>query len=366
MIKLMGRNALPRGRFFDVMRTIEWDFEKECVIMIDQRVLPRRFEVLHIHHLDNMVEAIRDMAIRGAPALAVAAAFGIALAIQGQKKDVRTLAKKAGQTLIEARPTAVNLGWGVHRVLKVVNDPGIAEDEISERVLQEAMEMAEEDVRVNRKLSENGASLIEDGDTIIHHCNTGSLAVVDWGTALGAIRFAHEQGKRVHLLVDETRPRLQGARLTAWECEQYGIPYEIITDNAAGYFLRSGKVNKVFFGADRVAANGDVANKVGSYMLSLAAHANGVPVYSVFPLSTLDLTIPTGDLIPIEERDGGEVLDLEYKGEAVAPLGAKARNPAFDVTPHELITALVTEVGIIRPPFGQKLAACVYNSHLDG
>ncbi len=366
MIKLMGRNALPRGRFFDVMRTIEWDFEKECVRMIDQRVLPRRFEVLHIHHLDNMVEAIRDMAIRGAPALAVAAAFGIALALQGQKKDVRTLAKKAGQTLIEARPTAVNLGWGVHRVLMVVNDPGIAEDEIPERVLQEAMEMAEEDVRVNRKLSENGASLIEDGDTIIHHCNTGSLAVVDWGTALGAIRFAHEQGKRVHVLVDETRPRLQGARLTAWECEQYGIPYEIITDNAAGYFLRSGKVNKVFFGADRVAANGDVANKVGSYMLSLAAHANSVPVYSVFPLSTLDLTIPTGDLIPIEERDGGEVLDLEYKGEAVAPLGAKARNPAFDVTPHELLTALVTEAGIIRPPFEQKLAACVYNSHLDG
>ena len=366
MIKLMGRNALPRGRFFDVMRTIEWDFENECVRMIDQRVLPRRFEVLNVDALENMVEAIRDMAIRGAPALAVAAAFGIALALKGHKMGARLVAQKAGQELIEARPTAVNLGWGVQRILKVVNDPGVAEEEIPQRVLQEALEMAEEDVRVNHKLSENGASLIEDGDTIIHHCNTGSLAVVDWGTALGAIRFAHEQGKRIHVLVDETRPRLQGARLTAWECEQYGIPYEIITDNAAGYFLRSGKVNKVFFGADRVAANGDVVNKVGSYMVSLAAHANHVPVYSVFPLSTLDLTLSCGDLVPIEERDAGEVLDLAYKGEAVAPLGARALNPAFDVTPHELLTALVTEVGIITPPFEQKLAACVYNSHLDG
>jgi len=365
--KLNGKERSPERAFFGAgLRTIEWDFEKEFVRMIDQRVLPRRFEVLNIQNLENMVEAIRDMAIRGAPALAVAAAFGIALALQGQKKDLRALALKAGQKLIEVRPTAVNLAWGVQRVLKVVNDPGVAEEEIPQRVLQEALEMAEEDVRVNRKLAENGASLIEDGDTIIHHCNTGSLAVVDWGTALGAIRFAHEQGKRIHLLVDETRPRLQGARLTAWECQQYGIPYEIITDNAAGYFLRSGKVNKVFFGADRVAANGDVVNKVGSYMLSLAAHANHVPVYSVFPLSTLDLTLSCGDLVPIEERDEGEVLDLSYKGEAVTPVGARALNPAFDVTPHELLTALVTESGVITPPFEQKLAACVYNSHLDG
>ena len=190
--------------------------------------------------------------------------------------------------------------------------------------------------------------------------------MVDWGTALGAIRFAHEQGKHIHVLVDETRPRLQGSRLTAWECEQYGIPYEIITDNAAGHFLHSGKVQKVFFGADRVAANGDVVNKIGSYMLSLAAHTNGVPVYSVFPLSTLDMSIKDGNLIPIEERDMAEVLDLEFHGEPIAPATAKARNPAFDLTPHELITALVTEKGIITPPFDRNLAGCVYNRSLKG
>jgi methylthioribose-1-phosphate isomerase len=222
-------------------------------------------------------------------------------------------------------------------------------------VLAEAQAMAEEDVRVNRQLAENGAKLIEDGDTIIHHCNTGSLAVVDWGTALGAIRFAHEQGKHIHLLVDETRPRLQGARLTAWECEQYGIPYEIITDNAAGYFLRSGRVNRVFFGADRVAANGDVVNKVGTYMLSLAAHANRVPVYTVFPLSTLDRSIKTGDEIPIEDRDPDEVLGIEFHGEPIAPSDARALNPAFDVTPHELISGWVTELGLIEPPFQDNL-----------
>jgi methylthioribose-1-phosphate isomerase len=250
--------------------------------------------------------------------------------------------------------------------LKIINNKSISDADLAAKLLTEAHCMAEEDVRINRKLAENGASLIKDGDTIIHHCNTGSLAVVEWGTALGAIRVAHDQGKHIHLLVDETRPRLQGARLTAWECEQYGIPYEIITDNAAGYFLRSGKVNKVFFGADRVAANGDVVNKVGTYMLSLAAHANNVPVYCVFPLSTLDLGIPNGDRIPIEERDGDEVLGIEFHGEPVAPLGAKARNPAFDITPHNLITSLVTEAGIITRPFEQNLARYVYNNSLEG
>jgi len=348
------------------MRTIEWDNDKNQVKMIDQRKLPRRFEYITCDTAEEMVEAIRNMTIRGAPALAVAGAYGMALAARNPQGTVRQFTREAARQLIDARPTAVNLGWGVKRILKIVDDKTITDSDLPARILEEAHSMAEEDVRVNRKLSENGASLIEDGDTIIHHCNTGSLAVVDWGTALGAIRFAHEQGKHIHVLVDETRPRLQGARLTAWECEQYGIPYDIITDNAAGYFLRSGKVNKVFFGADRVAANGDVANKVGSYMLSLAAHANHVPVYSVFPLSTVDLSIASGDLIPIEERDPGEVLDLEFHGEAVAPLNARALNPAFDVTPHELLSGLVTEAGILYPPFSQNLASCVYNTSLDG
>jgi methylthioribose-1-phosphate isomerase len=227
--------------------------------------------------------------------------------------------------------------------------------ELAQRLVTAARDLAEEDVQTNLKMAEHGASLIDDGDTIIHHCNTGSLAVVDWGTALGAIRFAHEQGKRVHVLVDETRPRLQGSRLTAWECEQYGIPYEIITDNMAGFFLRSGKVKKVFFGADHVAANGDVVNKIGTYMLSLAAHANHVPVVCVFPTSTLDLSVKTGDQIPIEFRAAAEVLNLSVNGEPAAPATAQALNPAFDITPHHLISAWVTEAGIIQPPFGENL-----------
>jgi methylthioribose-1-phosphate isomerase len=222
-----------------------------------------------------------------------------------------------------------------------------------------ANQMADEDVAINRRLSEYGAALIEDGDTIIHHCNTGALAVVDWGTALGVIRMAHEQGKRIHVLVDETRPRLQGARLTAWELQQYGIPFDLIADNAAGYFLRTGQVQKVFFGADRVAGNGDVANKIGSYMLALAAFSNQVPVYSVFPTSTVDLSLPSGDLIPIEERDPCEVLDIQINGEQAAPTGISARNPAFDVTPCSILSGLVTEEGVIYPPYSENLPPIV-------
>jgi methylthioribose-1-phosphate isomerase len=231
--------------------------------------------------------------------------------------------------------------------------------EIRRSVLAEAQKIADEDVEINKRMAEYGAELIDDGDTVIHHCNTGALATVDWGTALGVICTAHEQGKRVHVLVDETRPRLQGARLTAWELEQYGIPYEIITDNMSGHFLKSGKAQKVFFGADRVAANGDVANKIGTYMLSLAAHDNHVPVYAVVPTSTVDLSLSNGSLIPIEERDPDEVLDIRFKGERVAPLGAQARNPAFDVTPNRLITAIVTENGIVYPPFEVNLDQAV-------
>ncbi|HEX9019240.1 MAG TPA: S-methyl-5-thioribose-1-phosphate isomerase, partial [Anaerolineaceae bacterium] len=224
-----------------------------------------------------------------------------------------------------------------------------------DRLVAEAQRISDEDVEINRRMAVNGAALIEDGDAVIHHCNTGALATVDWGTALGVIRMASEMGKRVHVLVDETRPRLQGARLTAWELEQYGIPYEIITDNMSGYLLRTGQAQKVFFGADRVTANGDVANKIGTYMLALAAHANDVPVYCVAPSSTIDLSLPSGDCIPIEERDPSEVLDIQIRGERVMPEGAHARNPAFDVTPHHLLTALVTEKGLVYPPFASNL-----------
>jgi methylthioribose-1-phosphate isomerase len=201
--------------------------------------------------------------------------------------------------------------------------------------------------------------LIDKGETIIHHCNTGALATVDWGTALGVIRMAHEQGKQPHVLVDETRPRLQGARLTAWELGQYGISYEIITDNAAGYFLQRGSVDKVLVGADRVAANGDVANKIGTYMLALAAWDSAVPFYAVVPTSTVDLALPDGSLIPIEERDPQEVLGLQVEGGRAAPGNASARNPAFDVTPHRLVTAIITENGVVNPPYLPNLAKIV-------
>ncbi len=226
-------------------------------------------------------------------------------------------------------------------------------------ILSEAQMIADEDVAVNKRIAEYGASLINDGDTIIHHCNTGALATVDWGTALGVIRKAHEQGKQIQVLVDETRPRLQGARLTAWELQRYGVPFDLISDNAAGYFLRSGQVQKVVFGADRVAANGDVANKIGTYMLALAAFDNQVPAYSVVPTSTIDLSMKHGGQIPIEERDPQEVLDLKKGNRAIVPQGTTARNPAFDVTPNRLVTAIVTENGIVFPPFEQNLTKAV-------
>jgi methylthioribose-1-phosphate isomerase len=348
------------------MRTVFW--ENNQLKMIDQRILPGRFEVVSYSDHKSVATAITDMVVRGAPAIGAAAAFGLALAgfesaaLSPQQLLIDYLA--ASETLKSARPTAVNLAWAVDRVMRktverldLENNPNI--DEVREFVLTQAQQIADEDVEINKRMAEHGAALINDGDTIIHHCNTGALATVDWGTALGVIRTAHEQGKKIHVLVDETRPRLQGARLTAWELEQYGIPYEIISDNMSGYFLKAGKAQKVFFGADRVAANGDVANKIGTYMLALAAHDNGVPAYSVVPTSTVDLSLAHGDLIPIEERDPEEVLGLEFHGERVAPVEAEARNIAFDVTPNRLLTGIVTENGVVYPPFEVNLKKAV-------
>ncbi len=339
------------------MRTVFW--EDGRLKMIDQRRLPGALEVVSYEDYRQVVQAIKDMVVRGAPAIGVAAAFGLGLAAQestshsaeGLRRDV----EQAAALLKAARPTAVNLAWAVDRVLQRTGQAGAGAAELSQSILAEAQRLADEDVEVNKRMAGYGASLIESGDTIIHHCNTGALATVDWGTALGAIRMAHEQGKRVHVLVDETRPRLQGARLTAWELRQYAIPYTIISDGMAGHFLRSGQAQKVFFGADRIAANGDVANKVGTYMLALAAFDNHVPAYSVAPTSTIDLALKDGSQIPIEERDASEVLDIQFRGERVTPEGSRARNPAFDVTPNRLVTAIVTENGIVYPPFGTNL-----------
>ena len=345
------------------MRTVFW--ENNELKMIDQRILPGRFEVASYRSHRDVAAAITEMVVRGAPAIGAAAAFGLALAgyesaspsTAGLLADLQA----AAAVLKASRPTAVNLAWAVDRLMSAAGNlkEGSSPDDLRRLILDEAQTLADQDVEINKRMAEHGAALINDGDTIIHHCNTGALAAVDWGTALGVIRTAHEQGKHIHVLVDETRPRLQGARLTAWELEQYGIPYEIISDNMSGYFLKAGQAQKVFFGADRVAANGDVANKIGTYMLSLAAHDNGVPAYAVVPTSTIDLSLAHGGLIPIEERNPDEVLGIQFHGEPIAPKNARARNPAFDVTPNRLLSGIVTENGIVYPPFGINLAKVV-------
>ncbi|MCJ7661585.1 MAG: S-methyl-5-thioribose-1-phosphate isomerase [Anaerolineales bacterium] len=345
------------------MRTVEWDYEHGKIRLIDQRLLPGEFKVEAYDDYKLVAAAISDMVVRGAPAIGATAAFGLALAAQYSKArsrtDMITELETAARILREARPTAVNLTWALQRVLGVVETVEGGVDELRGVVLAEAQRIADEDVEINKRIGKHGSALIDDGDTVIHHCNTGALATVDWGTALGVIRMAHEMGKRIHVLVDETRPRLQGARLTAWELEQYKVPYDIICDNAAGYFLQTGQVQKAFVGADRVAANGDVANKIGTYQLALAANDNDVPIYSVVPTSTVDLTLAHGDLIPIEERTQVEILDLKLMGKSVAPEGATARNPAFDVTPNRLITGIVTENGVVYPPYEKNLLKAV-------
>ena len=338
------------------MRTVEWRGGR--VAMIDQRALPHELIVVEYADYRQVAAAIRDMVVRGAPAIGVTAAMGLALAaLQSSAADRPALLldlNAAAQELRASRPTAVNLGWALDRMLRRATEASLeGADSIRTALVAEAQAMADEDVAINRRMGANGAALIGDGDTVIHHCNTGGLATVDYGTALGVIRCAHEQGKRVHVFVDETRPRLQGARLTAWELQQWGIPFTLIADGAAGHFLRQGRINLVLFGADRIARNGDVANKVGSYMLATVAHENSVPVYSVAPTSTVDLSLPDGDAIPIEERDPREVTEIE--GVRIAPRGTTAANPAFDVTPHRYLTGIVTENGIAYPPFDVSL-----------
>jgi methylthioribose-1-phosphate isomerase len=349
------------------MRTIAWDSETNRLRLIDQRLLPGELRFLELEDHRQVSSAIRNMAVRGAPAIGAAAAFGVALAAINaparSDEDLWAALQAAAEELKRARPTAVNLGWATERMLATAREvlpQGKAA--LQRRLIQEARAIAEEDVTTNRQIGANGAALLPQDCTVIHHCNTGALAAVDYGTALGVIRCAHESGKHVHVLVGETRPRLQGARLTAWELSRYGIPYEIITDSAAGYYLYRGSVAAVLVGADRVAANGDVANKIGTYMLALAAYDCGVPFYCAAPTSTVDLNLPSGEEIQIEERDPAEVLDLQQGGRAVAPDGSRARNPAFDITPHRLVSAFITEGGVIRPPFEAGLRSAVEGS----
>lgn len=346
------------------MRTIEWDYERNLVKMIDQRKLPTVFEMAEFTDYNEVAVAIREMYIRGAPAIGAAAGFGMALAARqsnaSNRKDLLRDLETAAEVLRKTRPTAVNLFWALERTLRVATDEELENvDEVRQAILDEAQRLADEDVEINKRMAKNGAALVKEGDTILHHCNTGSLATVDWGTALGVVRMANEQGKNIHVLLDETRPRLQGARLSAWECEQYNIPYTIIADNAAGHYMRTGQVDIVFVGSDRTAANGDVANKIGTYKLGVVAKENGIPFFPVVPTSTVDLNLPTGDDIPIEERDPDEITGLTLFGRPVAPVGAKVGNPAFDVTPHKYVTGIVTEHSVVYPPFDINLRRAV-------
>ncbi len=344
------------------MRTVFWNYDNDTVNLIDQRKLPWEFEVAAYDDYHEVARAITEMVVRGAPAIGATAAFGMALAArQSRATDRLTLLRdleEAAKVLNAARPTAVNLSWAVTRQLRAAaNEELVSANDVRDHLLAVAQQIADDDVALNKRMAAHGAELISDGDTILHHCNTGALAAVDWGTALGVIFTAHEQGKNIHVLVDETRPRLQGARLTAWELHQRGIPFDLIADNAAGHFMRTGQVNIVLVGSDRTAANGDVANKIGTYKLAVVAKENGVPFYPVVPTSTIDLNLAHGDLIPIEERDGEEVTAVF--GHPIAPAHYSARNPAFDVTPHRYVTGIVTEAGIVYPPFVKNLRLAV-------
>lgn len=338
------------------MRTVEWDNGK--VKMVDQRLLPARFELVTFDTVEGVARSIKEMVVRGAPAIGATAAFGMALAARisttGDKTTLLADLNRAADTLRVTRPTAVNLFWAVERMLRAAQNPALeSADAVREALAVEAQAIADEDVQVNRAMGRFGQEVIHDGDNILTHCNAGALATVDYGTVLGVVRAAVEHGKKVHVWVDETRPRLQGARLTAWELMRDGIPCTLIADNAAGQLMRTGRVDVVLYGADRVAANGDVANKVGSYKLAVVARENGIPCFSVVPTSTIDMNLPNGDLIPIEERDAQEVTVID--GQRIAPEGVPVANIAFDVTPHRYLSGIITEKGIAYPPFDLSL-----------
>lgn len=342
------------------MRSVAWD--DGAVKMIDQRALPWRLEFARLETVSQVAESIRNMTVRGAPAIGASAAFGMALAAhESAEKDMTSLLaflERQGELLKTARPTAVNLAWAVEQMLEVARSGECkTPDELREAMLLAAQQIADDDVSINRRMGARGAALVNDGATILHHCNTGSLACVDYGTALGVVRAAHEAGKQLHVLLDETRPRLQGSRLSAWEMEELGVSYDIIPDTAAGYYMQNGEVDLILVGADRIAANGDFANKIGTYQLAVLAAAHDIPFYCVAPTSTVDLALPCGDEIPIEQREPAEVT-TPY-GVAIVPAHFKARNPAFDVTPHRYLTGIVTEQGIARPPYTESLARAV-------
>jgi methylthioribose-1-phosphate isomerase len=330
---------------------IRWTGEK--LQLLDQRRLPREVGWVDCGTASEVAAAIRDMVVRGAPAIGVAAAFGLALAARNGDDLGR-----AADELRNARPTAVNLGWAIDRALDewrtgALACPDETEDDRRGRLSSIAQRMFDEDVAANRRIGQFGAELLGASATVLTHCNAGALATAGYGTALGVIRAAVEQGKRIAVFADETRPYLQGARLTAWELQQDGIDVTLITDSMSGYFFQRGQFDAAIVGADRIAANGDTANKIGTYMVAVLANAHGVPFYVAAPWSTVDLLTPNGDAIPIEERSAAEVTSIGNV--SIAPDNIAVRHPAFDVTPARLITAIITDRGVVRAPYEEEL-----------
>lgn len=347
-----------KGPVSAAIQPIRW--QDGVLHLLDQRKLPR--EEVHVvcRSVGEVASAIREMVVRGAPAIGVTAAFGLVLGARAAKAADRTALDREiarlHDLLAATRPTAVNLFWALTRMKDVASaDPTLAPDALVEKLEREARAIYEEDIAVCRAIGKHGASLVPPGAGVLTHCNTGSLATAGYGTALGVVRAARELGNAIHVYADETRPFLQGARLTAWECVKEGIPVTLLCDGAAAAVMKRGKVQFAVVGADRIAANGDTANKIGTYSVALAAKAHGIPFYVAAPVSTVDLKTPDGDAIPIEQRDPREVTHVG--GVHLAPDGIGVENPSFDVTPAALISGIITERGVARPPYAESLAA---------
>ena len=337
------------------IETLRWN--KGCLEMIDQRILPAEFKYISYTTANQVADGIRDIVVRGAPAIGCAAAYGVALAaLNLQDTDSDKFDRGMGDAflvLAQSRPTAVNLFWAIDRMRNKMNESQGSLKEIASVLLDEAHEIKREDIEINRAIGSNGAELLADGARVLTHCNAGALATAGHGTALGVFRSAVESGKKISVIADETRPFLQGARLTAWEMVQENIPVTLIADNMSGHLMSHGEIDAIVVGTDRVAGNGDVANKIGTYMVAVLAKRHNIPFYVACPLSTIDRSIASGKDIPIEERPIEEVTG--YRDCQWAAKGVKVRNPAFDVTPVELVTGLITEKGVVLNPNKDKI-----------
>lgn len=337
-----------------MLPTFEW--RGDHLLLLDQRFLPEREEYLQLKDYREIADAIRNMAVRGAPAIGIVAGYGVVLGVKAIncKENLEERFKEICETIERTRPTARNLFFAIERMREVFEIvKGKELDEIRRELEKTAKEIEEEDYEANLKLSTFGAELIPNNSSVLTHCNAGGLATSGWGTALGVIKMAHRMGKEIHVYVDETRPLLQGARLTTYELSKEGIPFTLITDNVAGWMMKKGKVSAVIVGADRIAINGDTANKIGTYSLSVLAKENSVPFYVAAPVSTIDFNLKNGDKIPIEERKEDEIKSIIKGIDRLSNL--KVENPAFDVTPNKLITAIITELGILKPPYRKSL-----------